>query len=266
MIFTDPVSGARYGYDKFEGLTEDGTYWYTGEGQYGPQTFVRGNLALRDAAINGKTIRLFTTKGPLATYVGSFTAGDPPYKFETIPDVDGEPRSGIIFNLAPLSADVSLLPPYGGASHEAFVGDWTPPEYADLVLAPAEQVDPGERVVSRVEFELQSAFGEWVAKTGHAPKRLRLPVGTSSIDPDLYVPSKEWIVEAKKSSGRAYVRTAIGQVLDYVHIAKRRNIQASPVILLPGRPDRDLVELISELGIVLAIRADSGFEVLLPRD
>lgn len=264
LVFTDPVSGAKYGYDKFEGVTREGSYSYTGEGQYGPQTFVRGNLALRDAAANGRTIRLFTTKGTLATYVGAFTTGEPTYRIETIPDLDGEPRSGIIFNLVPLGADESLLPTYGGSSNHAYIGEWTPPEYSDVVIPQVDHSVFGERVVSRIEFELQGAFGLWVAGTGHEPMRLRLPAGTSSVEPDLYIPSKGWIVEAKKSSGRAYVRAAIGQVLDYAHIAKLEGKEGTPVILLPGRPERDLVELIAQLGIVLIVRADGGFEVIEP--
>jgi len=264
FIFTDPVSGARYGYDKFEGLKESGAYSYTGEGQYGEQTFVRGNLALRDAALNGKTIRLFTTNGTIATYVGAFTTGEPAYSIETIPDLDGNPRAGIIFNLVPLEADETLLPTYGGESNYAHVGEWTPPEFSDIVIAQTQMPDLGERVVSRVEFELQRAFGQWVSDSGRQPKRLRLPVGSTSIEPDLYVPDREWIVEAKKSSGRAYVRTAIGQVLDYVHIASGQGVQARPVILLPGRPEPDLVELLDSLGIILVVRQDGGFEVIEP--
>jgi hypothetical protein len=262
LIFTDPVSGARYGYDKHEGLRENGSYFYTGEGQHGPQTFIRGNLALRDAALTGKTIRLFTTKGTAATYVGAFTTGDPVYKLETIPDVDGEPREGIIFNLVPLHADLTLLPTYGGAANYMWVGEWTPPEFSDIVVPQPELPELGDRVVSRVEFELQRSFGEWLIEAGHVPKLLRLPVGSSRIEPDLYVPSRSWIVEAKKSSGRAFVRAAIGQVLDYVHIAKREQITALPVILLPGRPEQDLVDLIDELGIILVYRRDDGFAVV----
>lgn len=264
LVFTDPVSGAKFGYDKFEGVTPDGSYSYTGEGQYGPQTFVRGNLAIRDSAANGRTIRLFTTKGVLATYVGAFTTGEPTYRIETIPDLDGEPRAGIIFNLVPIEADESLLPAYGGSSNHAYVGTWTPPEYSDVVIPQVELPDLGERVVSRIEFELQAAFGAWVAGMGHEPMRLRLPAGTSSIEPDLYVPSKGWIVEAKKSSGRAYVRTAIGQVLDYAHIAKLEGKDGLPVILLPGRPEKDLVDLIAQLGIILAVRKEGEFEIIEP--
>lgn len=47
FIFTDPDKGAKYGYDKFEGLREDGNYSYTGEGQVGDQVIdKRGNASL----------------------------------------------------------------------------------------------------------------------------------------------------------------------------------------------------------------------------
>lgn len=264
LIFTDPVAGARYGYAEFEGLDENGSYWYTGQGQRGPQKFTLGNKALRDAAADGRTIRLFTTKGPLATYVGAFTTGTPTYRLDTFPDVDAVPREGIIFNLVPLAADESLLPTYGGTSNYLHVGEWIPPEFSDIVIPQADPADLGERVVSRIEFELQRAFGEWMTSTGHPPNSLRLPAGTSSIKPDLYISSKGWIVEAKKSSGRAYVRTAIGQVLDYAHIATLEGKGGTPVILLPGRPEKDLVELIAQLGIILVVRDGDGFELIQP--
>jgi hypothetical protein len=263
LIFTDPKSGAQYGYDKYEGLREDGSYSYTGEGQYGPQPFVRGNLAIRDSAAEGRTIRLFTTNGPLATYVGAFTTGQPTYHVETIPDFAGNPRNGIIFNLVPIDADERLLPAYGGGAPSAqpSVERWYPPDYSDVVVAPSDEILSGDRVVTRLEFELQSGFGEWLTDRGLAPHRLTLPIGSSSIEPDLYLPDLGWIVEAKRSSGRAFVRTAIGQVLDYVFVAKKSGVAGVPVILLPGRPDAELVELIQDLGIVLVVRNGSEFTV-----
>lgn len=262
FIFTDPASGQRYGYDKHEGLRGDGSYAYTGEGQRGPQTFVRGNLAIRDSAAKSRVLRLFVTKGPYATYVGAFTTGSPTYRIETIPDVEGQPREGIIFNLVPLSADLGYLPAYGAADNAMRVSDWQPPEFSDFVVPAQEQTELGDRVVSRAEFQLQSAFGSWLGDSGHPPKTLRLPVGSTWIEPDLFIPSKGWIVEAKKSSGRSYVRTAIGQVLDYVHIAKKESLVAAPLILLPGRPEQDLVELVDELGIILSYRRDDGFAIV----
>lgn len=121
-----------------------------------------------------------------------------------------------------------------------------------------------ERIVTRLEFQLQRDFGTWLARAGHEPKLMRLPVGTSWVEPDLYIPSKPWIVEAKRSSGREYVRTAIGQVLDYAHLAQRASIEAAPMLLFPGRPAQDLVELVDSLGILLSYRRDDGFAVVDP--
>ncbi|MBB2974979.1 hypothetical protein FHX49_000520 [Microbacterium endophyticum] len=269
LIFTDPASGAKYGYDTFEGLREDGSYWYTGEGQYGPQEFVRGNRALRDAASEGKTIRLLRTNGVNATYIGAFTTGDPAYEIETIPDADGNPREGIIFNLLPLDARVELLPAYGGELKPPgglvdYVADprrWTPPDFADILI-PQRESAQGDRVVSRVEFELQSDFGAWLTDANTPPYRLPLRAGSTIIEPDFYVPGREWIVEAKRSTARGYVRTAIGQVLDYVHIAAKAGLTALPVILLPGEPESDLVELMFSLNIIAVCRDHSSFRVL----
>lgn len=268
LIFTDPEAGARFGYDRFEGLREDGSYAYTGEGQYGPQGFMRGNRALRDAERDGKTIRLFRTKGTSATYVGAFTTGSPTYTIETIPDADGNPRDGIIFNLLPLNARVDLLPAYGGELEPSeslldYGGTprvWSPPEFTDVIIPGMERA-PGERMVSRVEFELQAAFGEWIAAQGVLPQRLPLRAGSTVVEPDMFVAEWGWVVEAKRSTARGYVRTAIGQVLDYAHIARRAALPATPVILLPGPPEIDLRELMIMLGITLVTRTEGGFLV-----
>lgn len=265
LIFTDPKEGAKFGYDQFEGLREDGSYSYTGEGQEGHHEFLRGNKALRDAAADGKTVRLFRTSGTMATYVGAFTTGEPAYRTETIPDAKGAQRLGIIFNLVPIDADTTLLPPYGGErSASPMITDWTEPRHSDIVVAQDELVTTGERVVSRVEFELQAGFGRWLKSQGHVIKRLTLPTESSTIEPDLYVESNGWIVEAKKSSARAYVRTAIGQVLDYAHIARRAGFTVTPVILLPGLPEQELLQLMATLDITVVVRSGDSFHTLQP--
>ncbi len=262
FIFTNPAQGAQFGYDTFEGPQPDGSYAYTGEGQDGPQQFKKGNLALRDAGVTGKTIRLFTTRRTMATYVGAYTTGDPAYEIRKIRGLNGDDRDGIIFNLVPLDANQALLVAPDARAATVSVSEWNAPGYTDVVMTLPIQLEMAERVISRVEHELQAAFGEWLTAEGHPPGAMSLGVGGTHILPDLYIPGREWIVEAKKSSGRGYVRTAIGQVLDYVHIAKMAGQDASPVILLPGRPEPDLVELISQLGIILASRTDDGFELL----
>lgn len=271
LIFTNPAAGEDFGYAQYEGLREDGSYAYTGEGQNGHQQFKGGNRAIRDAAQNGKTIRLFRTNRSSATYVGAFTTGSPPYAIETIPDADRNPRDGIIFNLLPLDARVDLLPAHGGALEDvaslvrygATPRVWTPPEYSDVVVSEIQSL-PSERIVSREEFQLQAAFGEWLHTQGTAPAGLPLRAGSTVIEPDMWVPDRNWIVEAKRSSARAYVRMAIGQVLDYAHVARKADVNAIPVVLLPGPPEIDLRELMAKLGITLVTRTEDGFLVSLP--
>lgn len=266
LVFTDPKSGARYGYDVFEGRVEDGSYWYTGEGQVGPMEFKGGNKAIRDSAIDSRSIRLLLVNRTNATYIGEFITGEPTYKVERARDRNGDERPVIVFKLIPKEADMTGLPLVGGAepATEPLVGEWRPPAYDDVVVSVDEPSSVGERVVTREEFRLQRDFGEWLQEQGDALASLRLAVSGTQIEPDLYVPTRNWIVEAKRSSARGYVRTAIGQVLDYVHVASSQGTASTPVILLPGRPETDLADLVRSLGITLAYRAAEGFELVEP--
>lgn len=264
FIFTDPARGARYGYDLLEGLQPDGSFAYTGEGRSGNQEFTRGNLALLNAADEGRTIRVFTAESPYVTYVGAFTTGDPVCSIHEIPGQDGNLRRAIIFNLVPLDARPKLLAPDPGHLRllKPQVVRWDPPDFSDIaVVADASQAPPGDRVVSRVEFQLQADFGLWLQQRGTPPSRLRLPVSGAIIEPDMYVESEGWVVEAKKSTAREYVRMAIGQVLDYAHNARSWKTDVTPMILLPGRAEPDLSKLSADLGIVIASRDGDSFEL-----
>lgn len=263
LVITSPKSGARHGYDKFEGLQEDGSFLYTGEGQYGPQVFVRGNAALRDAAQNDRPIRVFTKHGTHVTYVGEFTTGEPSFAPEMIPDSDGKLRKGIIFKLVPVVADIEALAPRLAPDvplDGARTSTWASPESSSYVIeAP---LAPSERVASRIEFALQSDFGAWVRGRGETPQRLQLRSAGAVIEPDVYVEETGWVVEAKKSPALEYVRTAIGQVLDYALLTRESGRSAVPVILLPSRPVAHLERLISELGIILIVRDGESFQII----
>jgi 5-methylcytosine-specific restriction protein A len=56
LLFTGEA-GEQHGYR--DDWTKDGVFLYTGEGQRGDMQFVRGNLAIRDHAANGKDLHLF---------------------------------------------------------------------------------------------------------------------------------------------------------------------------------------------------------------
>ncbi|WP_156465942.1 MULTISPECIES: hypothetical protein [unclassified Rathayibacter] len=265
FAFTNPKTGARFGYDQFEGVRADGSYAYTGDGQRGDQSFGSSNAALRDAAQNGKAIRLFKANGPRVTYIGVFTNGTPNYVYRTIRSAYESERRGIIFNLLPLDADLRMLSvPVDSSGAKPGPRDWVAPNVSDIVISGGDEALAGDRVVTRVEFELQRDFGHWLIQQGTPPSLLSLSPGSSPIQPDLYVESRGWIVEAKKSTARSLVRMAIGQVLDYAHVARRQGYPAAPLILLPGRPDEDMVDLIRSLSIITAIRTDDGFQLIDP--
>ena len=71
-------------------------------------------------------------------------------------------------------------------------------------------------------------------------------------------------IEAKSSGARGYVRTAIGQVLDYRHLLSKQGCEYSPAVLLPFLPSEDLVSLLDSIGITLIVQDSSGFKYYRP--
>ena len=78
--------------------TAEGDYLYSGEGKTGDQTMTKGNLAIRDAARNGKKIHLFVKLSPQEYYYqGVFELVD--YTHENEKDEDGNIRKEYKFRL-----------------------------------------------------------------------------------------------------------------------------------------------------------------------
>lgn len=89
------ASGNFVYHDKW---TADGDYLYSGEGKTGDQTMTKGNLAIRDAAHNGKEIHLFVKFSPQEYYYqGIFELVD--YTYEDEKDEDGNTRKEYKFRL-----------------------------------------------------------------------------------------------------------------------------------------------------------------------
>lgn len=115
LLFTGE-SGQQYGYS--DDWTEAGVFLYTGEGQRGDMGFLRGNLAIRDHSANGKDIHLFS-------YV---RAGHVRYVSQMVcignhdrqgPDLDGNMRRAIVFELVPLDEFTNQPAEDGAASAAA---------------------------------------------------------------------------------------------------------------------------------------------------
>ena len=89
------TSGNFVYHDKW---TAEGDYLYSGEGKTGDQTMTKGNLAIRDAARNGKKLHLFVKFSPQEYYYqGVFELVD--YTYEDEKDEDGNIRKEYKFRL-----------------------------------------------------------------------------------------------------------------------------------------------------------------------
>lgn len=100
IIFTGE-EGEQYGYR--DGWTEDGVFLYTGEGQRGDMEFVRGNRAIRDHISEGKELHLFKIiGGGIVRYRGEMIYTG--FERRAAPDIEGDNRSAIIFELLPIDA------------------------------------------------------------------------------------------------------------------------------------------------------------------
>jgi hypothetical protein len=262
FLFTDPATGAKFGYDKFEGPTEGGGYAYTGEGQSGDQEFTGGNKAILSAEESAKTILLFRAQSPKAVYVGEFFLGDPGYFFRHAPGLDGAGRQVIVFNLVPLKGSPELMAKTIGRPESVVVENWSPPSF-DSYSAHTLPVADDAIQASREEMELQAKFGIWLESRGLLVRKMSIRTNGSTISPDLFNETENEVIEAKKSPAREYLRTAIGQVLDYQYCAQKfSDLSLSCAILLPSAPVLEQIELCTSLGIKIYVPEGDGFSVL----
>ncbi|WP_326729321.1 hypothetical protein [Streptomyces phaeochromogenes] len=96
--------------------------------------------------------------------------------------------------------------------------------------------------------------------------QIKLKGKTSTLRTDLFDATDHVLYEAQGASDRDSVRIALGRLLDYRRYVRQRDRQHAPgtVVLLPGRPDRDIEALLKDHETSLVYRAKNGdFERLL---
>ncbi len=109
FLFTGE-SGLQHGYR--DGWQDDSTYLYTGEGQSGDIIFTRGNRAIRDHRDDGRRLYLFSRETRRSGYVAFI--GEMTYTghrlIPAVPDRLGNPRTAIVFELAPTASGEAVDP------------------------------------------------------------------------------------------------------------------------------------------------------------
>ena len=104
VVLISSISKASGNFVYHDKWTADGDYIYSGEGKTGDQTMTKGNLAIRDAAQNGKEIHLFVKFSPQEYYYqGIFELVD--YTYEDDKDEDGNIRKEYKFRLKKVITD-----------------------------------------------------------------------------------------------------------------------------------------------------------------
>lgn len=120
-----------------------------------------------------------------------------------------------------------------------------PPEAVNTTSATYERA-AGILTVNRAEALLVQAYRAGIDETnGTSVGRIRMAAGVT----DLHVKSPDGveIIEAKRDSSHAFVRQALGQLLDYVvHSPEPANRLTA---LFPNRPNEDDIRLLHRYGI-----------------
>ena len=262
LIFSG-IAGKTYGYSLHDNWLDDGTFDFTGEGQVGDQVFLRGNKALRDSQSNEKTIHLFQSKGSQVTYRGELELSPVPYQLRLAPDVNGNSRRVIVFNFTPVSGRAhfgSTLP-----NSVEPIDVWMSEDWKDLDWSEYQVNAPyNDQAVARnrVEFELTQDYVDWLKTKGHTVKQVSGLSEGIRLHPDLDIEDQGVVVEAKRSSSRGHMRTAIGQVLDYKYSMTKNGKARKARILVPAAPTEDILELCTELEIDVVCRDGTGFRSL----
>jgi hypothetical protein len=125
----------------------------------------------------------------------------------------------------------------------------SPRSYKALVKArPATVAHPVESgLVHEYVNHLEAAGDELSALLVELP-------GGRSIRNDVINCTRQTLIEAKQASTREHIRTAIGQILDYQRFWKGNH----RAVLVPDRPDADLLDLLDSVAIKAIWRSGSG--------
>lgn len=260
LLFHDKKSGIEFGYDKWEGLQVDGTFAYTGQGIQGNQRLTRGNAALIKAHESAKPIYLIESNAGICELLGEYALGEPHYEIKKAWDIKKNLRDVFVFNLIPVSkVKLQASPIYDDLKLTGINSLWIAPNDSEVF---SKGKASSERNIKRIEHGLQKRFGEYLISRGHAVQQYQFKFEKTKgfLQPDFWIESLKLVVEAKASSARDYVRIGIGQVLDYANLSTINSTNFKPALLLPNKPSQDLCKLIYELGILLIIESETGFE------
>ncbi|MGW1336441.1 restriction endonuclease [Streptomyces rubiginosohelvolus] len=251
-----------------DGFTSDGTLHLTGEGSRGDQEMKQANKALLNAKDEGRAILVFhaisgTRSKKTYRYIGQFELdASQPYYLTDAADPSGGTRRVIVFQLKPVGEHAEgipalpdtppshLLSPTAGTATERVARVPLATENLVMEMKAGEFVPRRSRTsvpAERREAALASAFAAHLRSLGHDVGRMQITIAgvRGSLFTDLVDLSDNVLYEVKNSASRAEIRMGIGQLFDYARHLGNPKL----ALLLPSKPDLDLVHLCTSLSI-----------------
>jgi hypothetical protein len=107
----------------------------------------------------------------------------------------------------------------------------------------------------RTEFRLVEDYENWLRERGRVLQRNRY----GNLICDAYEKETRNLIEAKSSTAREYIRTGVGQLLDYAFQGKKLYRNPKLALLLPKRPNLEELEWLRPLRIYLVWRERGAF-------
>ncbi|MGD0552188.1 MAG: hypothetical protein ABSB25_06000 [Sedimentisphaerales bacterium] len=110
------------------------------------------------------------------------------------------------------------------------------------------------RNAKNIEKKLLIDYWKWLKKEGRKLQSLKYD---ESLQCDGYEKNRQNLIEAKSSVRREHIRMAVGQLLDYAFLSKKQYGDLNKAILLPKKPEPNIVKWLLSLKISI-IWCDRG--------
>lgn len=285
LIYVDHDSGKKFGYeDGWLREEEDElgpVFEYTGQGTRGDQTFL-GRNGSRNAAVlhhvaAERSLHVFMTIGKVPgsrsgakrqRYIGEFELDTKqPYTVREALDEKDKRRRIIVFRLRP-TGEYERLEKDAIKRAETTNAHWVSVDVAagklpepdtdgPKLVAPKRNRSSESRraaqpslIAEHRQAVLRDQYIEYLEKQGHGVRAYQIKIAGASkvLTTDLYDSTEHELYSVRGESSREEVRRAVGQLKDEVrHIDPRPKLS----VLLPKRPQDDLVDLLRVEGINL---------------
>ncbi|MFJ9250232.1 hypothetical protein [Streptomyces sp. NPDC101776] len=276
LIFSDTKIGERFGYH--DGwLAEDDdlgpVFTYTGVGKRGDQVFKGGNASILEHTEKGRTLHLFIAVGKVPgtdtrthRYIGKFKIDEwHPFEIREARDESGHARNVIVFRLRPIGPHIRLASdtlqpaPAPQSRFNRKAGRLT-----RRIRRQRRQKLPQTDVtrVAEARDDLADTFEESESAAGQSIGQMELSMrdSTSHLIFELFNQTNNTVYEPAGSTAGESIAQAISQLLLARHYLGQLS-HAQPfhlMVLAPALPRQDLRGLLSENGIGLVYRNESG--------